>query len=132
MEIKFNHAKSTVSDAIGVEKFTANQITGKIMFEIINQQFMVQELYDNPYDAPDELRKKSVVLENVIKDCANQAEVMLAAWEYSRIDSMMTLDNGQADNILKMITMFYAMSDKKRDAFVKLFVERACADRDDD
>jgi vacuolar-type H+-ATPase catalytic subunit A/Vma1 len=131
IDLKFDHEKNTIGDAIGISKLKSAEITAKIMFEIINQQIMVQELYDDPMDAPHELRKKTVILENIFKECTNTAEFMMATWEAARIDAVLCQENEASEKTMSMMAMLYALSKKKREKFIQTFIERVANMEDD-
>lgn len=133
--VKINHESKTLQQSLGIEDNRANVITATVMFHLINQQFMLQKLYDNPNEAPRSMRTKTGVLEKVLQEVTGDNELVLATWESARFDAIIELDDDHASKLIAMFTMMYVLANNNKEQFIKEFIKhknKAMQSRQDD
>jgi len=132
--LKFNHDTKTIQDSLGIDTKRADHISANILFEIINQAYLVKNLFDNPDNAPSNLTTKTGLLERVFEETTNEAERIYATWEYSKID--LTLQKSEAmQATLQGMALLYSACDSDKDKFINKFIEhksRMGGDDDDE
>jgi hypothetical protein len=124
MEIKMNHDVRTMHLSLGISDDRADTITGEIMYELVNQQYLVTTLYDNPEQAPRNMVTKTGVLEKVLESTKNDSEIILATWELSRMDAINDASEKMGDKFFSMVSMMFMMADRNKEKFIKLFKEK--------
>lgn len=121
--VKINHESKTLQQSLGIEENRADEISALVMFNMINQTYMIQHLYDSPDEAPRSMKTKTGVLENVLNEVSGENEIILATWEAARFDAIIELDEEHASKLLAMFSMMYMMADRKKDNFIKQFLK---------
>jgi hypothetical protein len=119
--LKFNHEGSTMGAAMGLERNQEAVLLGNMFYEIVNRDFIMHDLYDNPEEAPIELRTTSGLLESCLKRCSTENERTFTIWEFSKTDFLRSTENKNLEGMLQAVMMIYMMSDKKRDKFIEKF-----------
>lgn len=132
--LKFNHDTKTIQDSLGIDSSRADHISANILFEIINQAYLVKNLFDSPENAPSNLTTKTGLLERVFEETTNEAERIYATWEYSKID--LTLQKSETmQATLQGMALLYSACDSDKDKFINKFIEhksRMGGDDDDE
>ncbi len=120
--LKFNHDTRTIQDSLGIGKDRADRISANILFEMINQAFLIKNLFDSPDNAPSNLTTKTGLLERVFDETENEAERIYATWEYSKID--LTVQKSETmQATLQGMALLYSACDSDKDRFINKFIE---------
>lgn len=129
--LKFNHDTKTIQDSLGIQKDRADRISANILFELINQAYLIKNLFDSVENAPSNLTTKTGLLERVFDETQNEAERIYATWEYSKIDlSIQKSDKMQA--ALQGFAFLYTACDSDKDKFIDKFIEHQSMLQDDE
>jgi hypothetical protein len=120
--VKFDHTESSVPSALGIPQNRTEQLSASIMFEMINQAFLVRKLFDNPDDAPVNFTRKTGILERLFDDASNEAERIFLTWEFSKIDLSMH-KNDKMRTVLQALSLLYSACDADKDKFIQKFIE---------
>lgn len=119
-----NHNVNTMGEAMGVNKDRQDVITASVFYEIVNNDYQVQALYDDPKEAPREMVTTSGVLQKALLRVSNEEEKMYLVWEFSKTDTIRNsrkLSN-HFDKMLQAVAMIFLMCDKDYNKFVKKFI----------
>lgn len=129
--ITFNHTVSTIQESIGIPDMKADTLTASIMYEMMNQSYLLNSLYDNPEDAPPNLRTKTGILERVFEEASNEQERLYVMWEMSKFDIIASTDSKRLREMSTLMSMMYVMSDKKKQKFIDLYIKKKNKVRDE-
>jgi hypothetical protein len=121
--LKFNHEGATMGAAMGLEGNQEAVLLGNMFYEIVNRDFIMHDLYDDPEEAPIELTTTSGLLETCLKRCTTENERTFTIWEFSKTDFLRTKEDKNLEMMLQAVMMIYMMSDKKRDKFIEKFMD---------
>lgn len=132
--VKFNHDCSAINESLGIDENRADELQASIMFEIINQQYMVESLFDDVDQAPRNLATKSGCLERIFEHASNEEERIYCTWEYTKLDIMHNVAPEAKMGLMALKIMFERLN-MDYDRFVQFFVKKkheAKSERDDD
>lgn len=119
--VKFNHTAGNINRSLNISDERCDHLDALVMYSIINQAMMIRQLFDNPDDAPANMRTKTGVLERCFESTVNEAERIYLVWEYSKID--MRLDKDQKlQAIMSGMTLLYDAVNGDEDKFINKFV----------
>ena len=119
--VKFDHSAGNVQAALSIPDHRSDVLDAKVLFNIINQAVMVNKLFDDPDDAPSNLRTKTGVIEKILDEAKTDNERVYLVWEYSRLDLRMDTDK-KLQHVLAGMTMLYKAVDGDEDKFVEKFI----------
>lgn len=119
--VKFDHSAGNVQAALSIPDHRSDVLDAKVLFNIINQAIMVSKLFDDPDDAPSNLRTKTGVIEKILDEAKSDNERVYLVWEYSRLDLRMDTDK-KLQHVLAGMTMLYKAVDGDEDKFVEKFI----------
>lgn len=119
--VKFDHSAGNVQAALSIPDHRSDVLDAKVLFNIINQAIMVSKLFDDPDDAPSNLRTKTGVIEKILDEAKTDNERVYLVWEYSRLDLRMDTDK-KLQHVLAGMTMLYKAVDGDEDKFVEKFI----------
>ena len=121
--VKFNHDCSAINESLGIDKDRADKLQASIIFEIINQAFMVESLFDDVDQAPRNLATKSGCLERIFEYATNEEERIYCTWEYTKIDLINMFKPESKIGMLGMKLMYERMN-MDYDRFVEFYVKK--------
>jgi hypothetical protein len=121
--VKFNHEVQTFYESLGINETRALTLSGTILFEMINQAYLVKKLYDKPEQAPRNMITKTGVLEKVMTYTKNQTEELYCVYEFAKIDTLNN-SNGEGEKAMMAIHLLFMMSDMDYDKFITTFLQR--------
>lgn len=119
--VKFDHSAGNVQAALSIPDHRSDELDAKVLFNIINQAIMINTLFDNPDDAPSNLRTKTGLIERILDEAKSDNERVYLVWEYSRLDMRMDTDK-KLQHVLAGMTMLYKAVDGDEDKFVEKFI----------
>lgn len=120
--IKFNHDVKTMSEALNISDERRHYLHAVVLFNMVYQNIMVTSLFDEPDDAPANLRTKSGCLERMLEAAENEAERVYITWEYASVD-IKTDDGPGGAMFLSMIAAKSKELDLDQDAFCQWWVK---------
>lgn len=139
--VKFDHTQRDVQRALSIPDDRSDVLDAKVLFNIINQAIMVNELFDDPDDAPSNLRTKTGLMERILDEANTDNERVYLVWEFSRLDLRMDTDK-HLKHVLAGMAMLYKAVDGDEDKFTEKFItykreakahkDRHADDEDDD
>ena len=124
MKIEFNHEEKNIHRSIGLTDDRADEITAGVLFEMINQSYLVDKLFSNPEEAPVNLRTKTGVMERSLEDVNYNNEMVYAIWEYTKYDMMTSSENKHHEKMKMAMSMLFMMSDMKKEKFIRNFINK--------
>ena len=119
--VKFDHSAGNVQAALSIPDHRSDELDAKVLYNIINQAIMINTLFDNPDDAPSNLRTKTGLIERILDEAKSDNERVYLVWEYSRLDMRMDTDK-KLQHVLAGMTMLYKAVDGDEDKFVEKFI----------
>ena len=119
--VTFNHSAGNVQAALSIPDHRSDILDAKVLFSIINQAMMIRDLFDDPNDAPSNLRTKTGLIERILDEAKSDNERVYLVWEYSRLDLRMDTDK-KLQQVLAGMTMLYKAVDGDEDKFVEKFI----------
>jgi hypothetical protein len=120
--VQLNHNSSTMGEAMGISKDRQDVITASVFFEIVNNDYQVMSLYDDPEEAPREMVTTSGVLQKALSRVSNEQERMYMIWEFAKTDTVRNSKmSDHFDKMLQAVSMIFMMCDKDYNKFVKRF-----------
>lgn len=119
--VKFDHSAGNVQSALGIPDHRSDVLDAMVLYSIINQAIMIDTLFDNPKDAPMNLRTKTGIIERILENAKNDNETAYLVWEFARLDIRMDTDK-KLQHVLAGMTMLYKAVDGDEDKFVEKFV----------
>lgn len=119
--VKFDHSAGNVQAALSIPDHRSDVLDAKVLFNIINQAIMVNKLFDDPDDAPSNLRTKTGLIERILDEAKSDNERVYLVWEYSRLDLRLDTDKN-LQQVLAGMTMLYKAVDGDEDKFVEKFI----------
>lgn len=121
--MKLNHEAKTLGDAFHLPEDVQNRISATVLYEIVDKQFKLENLFDDVDDAPLEMRTTSGLLESCLNRASGAAEKLYMMWEFAKIEHLKNNKNRFKDfmGLLSIATITYAMTDKNYENFCKRF-----------
>ena len=119
--VKFDHTAGNINRSLNISDERCDELDALVIYNIINQGMMIRQLFDNPDDAPANMRTKTGVLERCFESTANEAERVYLVWEYAKIDMRIDKDV-KLQAIMSGMAMLYDLVNGDEDKFVKKFV----------
>lgn len=119
--VKFDHTEGNISRSLNITDERSDELDALVMYNIINQTMMTRQLFDDPKDAPPNMRTKTGILERCFESTTNEAERIYVVWEYSKIDVRVDGDQ-KLQAILSGMAMLYDAVNGDEDTFVSKFV----------
>ncbi len=86
--MKLNHEAKSLGDAFNLSDNIQNRITATILYEFINRQYQMENLFDDEDDAPLELTTTSGALEACINKASGAAEKLYTVWEFAKMEML--------------------------------------------
>lgn len=120
--VKFDHTQKNLQAALDIDDQRSDELDALVLYSILNQSFMMQKLFDNPKDAPANMRTKTGVLERCFESAKNEQERIYLTWEYCRIDS--NSDSKKLMMLLSGLAMMYEAIGGDEDKFIQMFAEK--------
>jgi len=121
--VTFNHDVKTFHESLGIHPNRATVLSGKILFEIINQSYLVNKLFDNPDQAPRNMIKKTGVLEKVLSYAKEKNEIIFWVYEYSKINTLNDVSK-EGEKAMVGVHLLFMMCDMDYDKFIKKFIQK--------
>lgn len=119
--VQFDHTKGNINRSLGITDDRSDELDAIVMYNMINQAMMIRQLFDNPKDAPDNMRTKTGVLERCFESTNNEAERVYLVWEFAKLDMRLDSDT-KVQAIMSGMTMLYDAVNGDEDKFVEKFV----------
>ena len=119
--VKFDHTAGNINRSLNISDERCDQLDALVMYSIINQAMMIRQLFDDPKDAPANMRTKTGVLERCFESTVNEAERIYLVWEYAKIDLRLDKDQ-KLQAIMSGMTMLYEAVNGDEDRFINKFV----------
>ena len=137
--VRFDHTSGNIPRSLNITDERSDQLDALVMYNIINQGMMIRQLFDNPDDAPVNMRTKTGVLERCFESTNNEAERIYLVWEYAKLDIRLDKDV-KLQAIMSGMAMLYDAVNGDEDKFVEKFVSfknkakgmMSSSDEDDD
>lgn len=119
--VKFDHSERNINRSLNITDERSDQLDALVMYTMVNQAMMIRQLFDDPKDAPANMRTKTGILERCFEAAENEAERIYLVWEYAKIDIRMDSDK-KLQAILSGMTMLYEAVNGDEDKFIEKFV----------
>ena len=119
--VQFDHTSGNIPRSLNITDERSDQLDALVMYNIINQGMMIRQLFDNPDDAPANMRTKTGVLERCFESTNNEAERIYLVWEYAKLDVRLDKDV-KLQAIMSGMAMLYDAVNGDEDKFVEKFV----------
>lgn len=121
-KIQFNHDVRTMSQALCIPDERRHYLHAVVLFNMVYQSIMVHSLFDEPDEAPVNMRTKSGCLEKMLEAAETEAERLYIVWEYCSVD-IKTDDGPSGAMFLSMISAKSKDLDLDQDAFCQWWVK---------
>jgi len=121
-KIQFNHDVRTMSQALCIPDERRHYLHAVVLFNMVYQSIMVHSLFDDPDEAPINMRTKSGCLEKMLEAAETEAERLYIVWEYCSVD-IKTDDGPSGAMFLSMISAKSKDLDLDQDAFCQWWVK---------
>jgi len=121
-KIQFNHDVRTMSEALCIPDERRHYLHAVVLFNMVYQSIMVHSLFDEPDEAPINMRTKSGCLEKMLEAAETEAERLYIVWEYCSVD-IKTDDGPSGAMFLSMISAKSKDLDLDQDAFCQWWVK---------
>lgn len=121
-KIQFNHDVRTMSEALCIPDERRHYLHAVVLFNMVYQNIMVISLFDEPNEAPVNMRTKSGCLERMLESAETEAERLYMTWEYCSVD-IKTDDGPSGAMFLAMIAAKAKDVDLDQDAFCQWWVK---------
>jgi hypothetical protein len=121
-KIQFNHDVRTMSQALCIPDERRHYLHAVVLFNMVYQSIMVHSLFDEPDEAPINMRTKSGCLEKMLEAAETEAERLYIVWEYCSVD-IKTDDGPSGAMFLSMISAKSKDLDLDQDAFCQWWVK---------
>jgi len=119
--VQFDHTSGNIPRSLNITDERSDQLDALVMYNIINQGMMIRQLFDNPDDAPVNMRTKTGVLERCFESTNNEAERIYLVWEYAKLDVRLDKDV-KLQAIMSGMAMLYDAVNGDEDKFIEKFV----------
>jgi len=123
MAIKFDHSQDSLHLAIGIDDERSDELDAIVFFSIIDQSVLTESLFDNPDDAPINMRTKTGMMERMFEKGSTEAERIYLAMQFSKIDRDMDFESSGVHGFLAGLTMMYEAVDGDCDKFLRKFIK---------
>lgn len=122
--MKLDHSSLTMYEAFGISEKRNNYIIAIIWWAIIYNHHLKKTLYENSNEVPDNLGKRSSIVEYILNELPDsEAERLFAMCEYKKID-ILTDDDLEAKECLSLCFLKAEMLEWDKEAFIKFFCEQ--------
>lgn len=119
--VQFDHTSGNIPRSLNITDERSDQLDALVMYNIINQGMMIRQLFDNPDDAPVNMRTKTGILERCFESTNNEAERIYLVWEYAKLDVRLDKDV-KLQAIMSGMAMLYDAVNGDEEKFVEKFV----------
>lgn len=120
--MKLDHSSPSMAGAFGISEKRHNYITALIWWAIIYNHHLKKTLYKNPDEIPDNLSKRSGVVEYILNELPDsEAERLFAMSEYKKID-ILTDEDEQAKMSLSALFFKAEVLDWDKDVIIKFII----------
>lgn len=119
--VQFDHTSGNIPRSLNITDERSDQLDALVMYNIINQGMMIRQLFDNPDDAPVNMRTKTGILERCFESTNNEAERIYLVWEYAKLDVRLDKDV-KLQAIMSGMAMLYDAVNGDEDKFIEKFV----------
>lgn len=123
MAINFDHSQKSLNLAIGIDDERSDELDAIVFFSIIDQSVLAESLFDNPDDAPVNMRTKTGMMERMLEHGSTEAEIIYLAMQFSKVDRDMDFKSSGVHGFLSGLAMMYEAVDGDCDKFVKKFIK---------
>ena len=123
MAIKFDHSQNSFHLAMGIDDERSDALDAIVFFSIIDQSVLAESLFDNPDDAPVNMRTKTGMMERMLEHGSTEAEIIYLAMQFSKVDRDMDFKSSGVHGFLSGLAMMYEAVDGDCDKFVKKFIK---------
>ena len=123
MSVKFDHTQDSLNLAIGIDDERSDELDAIVFFSIIDQAFLAESLFDNPDDAPVNMRTKTGMMERMFEQGSTEAERIYLAMQFGKIDRDMDFKSSGVHKFLSGLAMIYEGVDGDHDKFIKKFIK---------
>lgn len=120
--VTFDHSARNFQGALNIEQDRTDQLDAIVMYSLINQAMMVRQLFDNPDEAPSNMRTKTGILERALESAENDNERIYITWEYARVDARTDMDK-RASLAISGLAVLYQMVNGDEDEFVAKYIK---------
>lgn len=128
--MKLNHASDSMSGALGISTERHRYIHGLIWWSFVYNHHLKTTLYENPDDVPDNLKKKSAIVEFLLNELPDsEAERLLAVYEFQKIDTL-TDNEEMAQMGLSLCFAKAELLKWNKEDFIKFFCENMLQEQD--
>ncbi len=122
--MKLDHSSPTMYGAFGISEKRNRYIIAIIWWAIIYNHHLNKTLYKDSDEVPDNLSKRSSVIEYILNELPDsEAERLFAMGEYKKID-ILTDDDLEAKKSLGLCFLKAKMLEWDKEAFIKFFCEQ--------
>jgi hypothetical protein len=142
MSVKFDHTQESLHLALGIDDERSDALDAIMFFCIIDQNILRDSLFDDPDEAPMNMRTKTGILEKAFDEAKNEPERIYLSMEYGKIDTDLDNDNNGIRTFMKGLLMMYEGVDGNLHKFISKFIsyknkakkafENSCDEDDDD
>jgi len=122
MAVKFDHEQGSLHLALGIDEERSDELDALVFFTIIDQTVLLQNLFDNPDEAPVNMRTKTGKLEKMFDECTTEEERIYIAMEFSKVDRDLDFESSGAQMFLSGLAMMYEDVDGNLEQFTKKFL----------
>ena len=119
--VQFNHNERNINRSLNITDERSDELDAIVMYNIINQTMMIRQLFDNPDDAPKNMRTKTGVLERCFESTNNEAERIYLVWEYAKLDMRVDKDV-KLQAVLSGMALLYDAVNGDEETFIEKFV----------
>lgn len=119
--VNFNHEAREISKSLNIDEKRSTQLDAMLIYNIINQEMMVRNLFDDQEEAPINLRTKTGLLERCFENTKCEEERVYLVWEYAKLD-MRLKDDNKLQAVMTGMAMLYEVVNGDEQAFIKKFV----------
>lgn len=123
MAIKFDHSQDSLHLALGIDDERSDELDAIVFFSIIDQSVLAESLFDNPEDAPVNMRTKTGMMERMLDHGSTEAETIYLAMQFSKVDRDMDFKSSGVHGFLAGLAMMYEAVDGDCNRFVKKFIK---------
>lgn len=120
--VTFDHSARNFQGALNIEQDRTDELDAIVMYSLINQAMMVKQLFDDPDDAPSNMRTKTGILERALESAKNDNERIYITWEYARVDARTDMDK-RAATALGGLALLYQIVNGDEDEFVAKYIK---------
>lgn len=94
-KIKFNHDCEKLHQSMGIDEDRKYELEVAVLYNMLLNALMLDKLFDNPDDAPTNMRTKSGMLEKILDYAMDDAELVYLGMEYVIQDKLSDTTEGK-------------------------------------